>query len=447
VQLRPESLRDTIVARATPPGEGAIAVVRLSGPEARRIGAALGGGRRGISHQLELCRLSSAGRLLDLALVVEMHAPHSFTGEDVVELQVHGSRAVVEVVLAECLRLGARLAAPGEFSLRAFLNGRMDLSQAEALADLIAARSELQRQIAADQLAGSLSDRVASLLEGLEQILAQWMVLLDYPDHAQDDVPWKEHREALESIACKIQTIIDSARLELSRGFKVVLCGAPNVGKSTLLNALAGRERVLVDAEPGTTRDPVEVELTDAGTRWTVCDTAGIRQSASGLEARGMALSREWMQGADLSLWLVTADERAWPEPSSTVRVVGSKADQVGVELRSAVAKEAQQRGLPFIGWVSGVTGEGLDQLRRKLVERTVAPVREGETVLVRLRHLEAFQRCQAAIREVLSSPELTLDVRCQTLEAAARALGNVLGRDVDASILKKVFSEFCIGK
>lgn len=451
---RPDSLTDTIVASATPPGEGAIAIVRLAGPAARAIGRALSPSRpEARSHQLVHARLQDrSGRLLDDAMVVEMHAPHSYTGDDVVELHLHGSRAVVQAVIEACVAHGARLARPGEFTLRAFLNGRMDLTQAEAVADLISARSDREREVAASQLHGELSETILAVSSRLEEVLAHWRAATDFPDQ----LPGEELRAAqvkvVAEVECKLQRILNNARARRRGGFKVVLCGATNVGKSTLLNAWVGETRVLVDSSPGTTRDPVEVELFDGPIRWSIWDTAGIRRNAEGLEARGIALSMDRIRKADVAVWLVSPEKPVWPDEELAklpLRVIGSKADHALAPKRQEIEEEAKARGLGFLGWVSVRTGEGIDRVRDLMTARLLLPADEGVPVVVRDRQIEALRQAADALERLqhAAGEHASLDILSMELEDSCRSLGRILGRDVDASVLDRIFSEFCLGK
>ena len=451
---RPDSLNDTIVACATAPGEGAIAIVRLSGPGAREVGRKLNRRRREArSHQLLRTRLAGgSGETLDEAMLVEMHAPHSYTGDDVVELHLHGSRAVVQAVIEACIGFGARLARPGEFTLRAFLNGRMDLTQAEAVADLIAARSEEQRRIAANHLEGELSKSIHALSGQLEGVLAEWRAALDFPEQLPDEDVREAQLETIRIVDCKIQSIIENARAQVKNGLKIVLCGAPNVGKSTLLNYWVGETRVLVDSTPGTTRDPVEVELFDGPIRWSVWDTAGIRSGALGLEARGIALSVDRIRKADVAVWLVSPENPTWPEGELEVLpmvVVGAKADLASEQTRKKIESEANGRGLVFLGWVSVRTDEGVKQARERLGQRLSTPLAEGVPVVVRQRHIEVLQHASDSLKKVglLKREREAMDLLALELEEACRWLGRMLGRDVDQAIIDRIFSEFCLGK
>jgi tRNA modification GTPase len=437
---------DTIVAPATPPGEGAISIIRVSGTRALAIGERVAPTRQPLeSHRLVVVGLRSvSGELLDEGMKVEMHAPRSFTGEDVVELHVHGSRVVVDSVVQACLDSGARLAGPGEFSMRAFIHGRMDLSQAEAVADLIAARGRVQQLIATAQLRGGLSEQVGGLLDRLEKIRADWQAVLDFPEQL-DETDLADHTGLLKEIVCRIKQLISAARVELSRGLRVVLCGATNVGKSTLLNSFVGHERVLVDEAPGTTRDPIEVEVEHGGVRWSMCDTAGLRVGDSGVEARGIAMSYEWIHMADLALWIVSPENPLWPPEEVDVEVVGGKADLAPLDKRRAVEEEGARRGLQVLGWVSGHTGDGVDLLRQRIAGRWDTASREGETVVVRQRHLDALRDALAALQRAQTST--SPDLRCMEVETASRQLGAIVGRDVDLGVLERIFNEFCIGK
>jgi len=465
---RVDSMVDTIVARATPSGAGAVAIVRLSGPRARAIARSLApSAKERRSHQLARAAVRDAtGGLLDDGMLVEMHAPRSYTGEDVVEFQLHGARVVVEQLLECCVREGARLAEPGEFTLRAFLNGRLDLAQAEAVADLIAADSEAERRVAAAHLQGGLSRLVGELLGELEAVLGEWRAVLDFPEQMDGEAPTPAQLARLAAVGARVQSLCEGARLGLRRGRHVVLCGAANVGKSSLLNAWLGEERVLVDAAPGTTRDAVEAQLALGGERFSLWDTAGIRDGADALEQQGQRLALERIRKSDLALWLVTADTPLWPPADLAVVVVGSKADLAVAAARAAIEEQAAMRGLAFWGWLSSRSGEGIRDVCARLGERGGI---EGapETTVVRERQLAALLEARVELA-VLAPPrgdvgegsgegasgggsseraDRTLDVLAMDLERAAKALARIVGRDVDSEVLDQIFSRFCLGK
>lgn len=446
---------DTIVACATPSGEGAVAVVRLSGPQAEEILVGLLGRQpRAASHQLRLGTLRDGhGQVLDRALYVLMRAPASYTGEHVVELHVHGSRVVVESVLARAQELGARLAEPGEFTLRAFLNGRMTLAQAEAVADLISASSDGQSRLATRHLQGEVSGKVGELLSALEGVLTDLRAALDFPEYPTGDGLEPKHLDTVDEVRRQVERMVEHARVDLHRRRRVVLCGAPNAGKSTLLNALAGSRRVLVHPQPGTTRDPVEVEIGRGTQRWTVVDTAGLRDESGGLEpggleAAGIALTREQMATADVVVWLVDPTAPVWPAEGEADVVVGSKSDLISMSQRRELERVAQERNTPIACWIAAEREQPVE-LRAKLEQRLDPPVPEGEVVVVRRRHVAALQSCAGALRRLQEAAAggMTQDVLAMELEDACGALGGILGRDVDAEVLDRIFSEFCIGK
>ncbi len=443
------TMTDTIVAPATAPGEAAVAVVRLSGRDARVIAQALAPGRRQARVMHRATVRDAEGARIDDALVVEMPGPRSYTGEDVVELHLHGSRFVVEQVVARACALGARVAEPGEFTLRAFTSGRMDLTQAEAVIDVLAATNARQLAQANAQLGGALSERIGALLTRLEEVVAEGRASFDFPEYDTGAGLSAAHVEVVAEVVAELRGLVERARPEAKKARTVVLFGAPNVGKSSLLNAWSGTERVLVDDAPGTTRDPIEVEMTEGLQRWSVWDTAGFRAEAVGLEARGIALALERARAADLAVWVLAPDAPVWPPEGIEAKVVGGKADQASVSRRTLLEAEAQKRGLAWLGWVSARTGEGVAELRSRLSRGVDNDVRAGDIVVVRERQVaelrEAVQALELALSE--SRAGATVDVVVASLEAGAFALGRLLGRNVDGAVLDRVFADFCIGK
>lgn len=446
-----DSLRDTIAAVATPAGAGALGIVRVSGPDARRIvGRITRRTAARASHRLGRATIHTAeGRALDDGLVVEMHAPRSYTGEDVAEFHVHGAVAVVEGTLQATLEAGARLARGGEFTLRAFLNGKLDLTQAEAVGDLIAAQSAAEAVLARRQLRGAVSQPIAHALSQLEGVAGIWRAALDFPEDVHWEETWAASAPVVREILDSVETWVAQAEVRGHQGRQVVLCGAPNVGKSTLLNRWAGEERVMVDASPGTTRDPIEVVLQREGVRWSVWDTAGMRQGAQGLEAKGASWALERATTADLAVWLVDASAPKWPPGDLQVLVVGSKADEVLGEFRQRFENTVRSRGLRWWGWVSGQSGEGVEDLA-KFLAMDVSGSGDAEGVrVVHQRQLEALEEARGSLAGVLGgvSRQLSEDLLTLELERAMRALGRILGRDVDGDLLNRVFADFCIGK
>ncbi len=466
---------DTIVAQATAPGPAALAIVRLSGQGSaqllRRLAPAA---RPHASHRMHRATLRDGdGAALDDAMVVTFLAPHSYTGEEMIELYLHGGVGVVEAVVAACVAAGARAALPGEFTQRAMLHGRLDLSQVEAVADLLHAGGGAERQAALAQLRGGLRDLVDQWLAPLESILAAWRAALDFPDDDTGDgiVPGQQGR--LKEVAEALGRLRQQMRVRGQQGRLLVLCGAPNVGKSTLLNAWAGETRVLVDGRAGTTRDPVEVRVGLAGgDHLLVCDTAGLRQAAAAptlavagdgdgdaaaqLEALGMAQSRRWAQRADCCLWLLAGDAPQMPPPDLAVHAaVGTKADLIDAAARKRIEQTWAVSGLPFWGWISAARGVGVGELlsvAQQQLTGGVSAAAEGTPLAatwVRQRHQEAVMRAEQHLKSVLVglSQQQPLDMLAYDLQLACAQLGSIVGRDVDAAVFEQVFADFCVGK
>jgi tRNA modification GTPase len=391
-------MTDTIYAPATAAGRAALAVVRISGPRAAASLRALTGGLPRPRHA-QLRRLCTAeGDPIDQALVLWFPAPASYTGEDVVELQLHGGRAVVAAVLASLAGLGLRLAEPGEFTRRAFENGRLDLAQAEAVADLIDAETVAQRRQALAQLGGRLSEVQARWRDALTEALAMFEAAVDFPDEEVPQDVAQRARPVLERLAAEFaEAAREAGRGERVReGYRIALIGAPNAGKSTLLNALAGREAAIVTAAPGTTRDIIEVPLELAGYKVVVADTAGLRETQDLIEAEGVRRARAWAGGADLRVWLVDgqgAEVETPPEVQADDLVLRTKRD-----LGEGACSGA---GMPF----TARSPNDLAWLEQTLTERVVADLGGAEPpAATRERHRalleEAAQRVTSAIAQ-----------------------------------------------
>jgi tRNA modification GTPase len=438
---------DTIVARATPAGRGAVAVVRLSGPDADRLAAILSPGAAGVEARrlVRVPLVDGAGEPIDDGMVVRMPGPSSYTGDDVVEFHVHGSDAVVRAVTERLTQIGARAAQPGEFTQRAFLNGRLSLDQAESVAALIDASSLVEARAALRGLAGELAQWVRGLLAELEYVLADWQLALDFPEDALEGAPSAAQHARLDAALAQIDKRLANSRSTRVLA-KVVLCGAPNAGKSTLLNQLAGTARALVDEEEGTTRDAIDVEVDLAGLRVRIWDTAGLRSNAVGIEAAGVANAEHHVGTADLAVWLLSPIDPIWPHGTFAGIVIGSKADLADKYLRSAMKRESVRRGCPILAWVSGKKGVGVPALVKSIRARIDDPddVRE----FLQARHLDRLAGARTALARVLKAPKtVPLDMRSADLTSAVRELGSIVGRDVGWDVLDAVFSRFCIGK
>jgi len=452
---------DTIVAPATPPGEGGIGILRLSGPQAVAHLAAVFRGRivpaAMVSHHLyhgRLCRRD--GTPVDEVLTVVMRAPHSYTGEDVVEVHCHGGNQQLRSALDLFLSGGARLARPGEFTQRAFVNGRLDLAQAEAVAALIGARSDQAARVALAQLDGRLSQQLQSFTVELRELLLLLEAHIDFPD---DDLGPLDHAV----VTTRAQTVLaamsdllltfDAGRA-LREGVNVLILGRPNVGKSSLLNALLGEARAIVTEIPGTTRDTVEEQLVLGGFPLRLIDTAGVRETRDPIEEQGVRRAVEKVQSADLVLLVLdggeplTAEDRmamALAPPERTI-LVRNKSD-----LPSAFAA-GNLDAFPCQVAVSVRSGSGLDKLQAAVVAHFCgaggSEVADG-VVLTERRHREALAAARAALERFLRAQAAADPLECLAFELreALAALGQITGETTPEAILEQIFSRFCIGK
>jgi tRNA modification GTPase len=444
--------QDTIYALSSGQGRAGVAVVRVSGRSAAQALAALDGSRRALDPRVAtLRRLNEPrdGSVIDTALVLWFPAPASFTGEDVVELHVHGGRAVIEALLSA---LGAipslRLAEPGEFTRRAFLNGKLDLTEAEGLADLIDAETEAQRRQALRQTGGGLR----RLYEGwrVQLIEAQALVeaAIDFSDEADiGEQAFVLARDRGRRLLDEIERhLADNRRGEILReGFHVVLAGPPNVGKSSLLNALARRDAAIVSAEAGTTRDVIEVRMDLEGLPVVLMDTAGIRAATGRIEAEGIRRTLARVEDADLVVWLVDATAPVLHLPPE-LEQVRKRTLWVLNKIDAAASKVA---GLPDETMlVSALTTAGLDDLSARLA--AIARDRIGlneAPVITRLRHREQLERTAQVLRAFLAGDPAEAELRAEDVRQAAAALGRITGRVDVEDVLDRIFAAFCIGK
>ncbi|MCE2981343.1 MAG: tRNA uridine-5-carboxymethylaminomethyl(34) synthesis GTPase MnmE [Betaproteobacteria bacterium] len=448
---------DTIAAIATAPGRAGVGIVRVSGPGAARVAEGIIGGLPAERQASLRTFRDGEGGALDIGVALWFVGPRSFTGEDVLELHGHGGPVVLRGVLERCLALGARLAEPGEFTRRAFVNDRIDLAQAEAIADLIDAASEQAARGALRSLSGEFSaavDRVADALLDL-RILVE--ATLDFPE--EDGVDFLAESDALQRLATvrsELAAVFRAARQgsALREGLVVVLAGAPNVGKSSLLNRLAGDEVAIVTEHPGTTRDTVRQTIVVEGLPIHLVDTAGLRDSDDPVEQLGMQRTRDALARADLVISVSAADAvegeallssvaaralEALPASVARLQVVNK------IDLTGEAAAESDGAG----GWtirLSALTGEGIDHLRAALL-RLGGQTETGEGVfLARTRHLAALQ---AAERHLNAAAEgrLPADLLAEELRLAHEALGSIVGQVTPDTLLGEIFGRFCIGK
>lgn len=456
---------DTIAAIATAvaPGQGSVAIVRLSGAEAEPIGRRLfraAGRQEWDSHRVLYGHVvdPQSGERVDEALLLLMRAPRSFTRETVVELHCHGGVVAVQRVLELALAAGARRALPGEFSQRAFLNGRLDLTRAEAISELITARGRRAAQLALAGLDGGLQRRITRLRERLLDQLAELEARVDF----EDDLPPLDGAAvvaALAAVRAELEALVAEARQgELLReGLRVAIVGRPNVGKSSLLNLLSRRQRAIVTDLPGTTRDLLESELVLDGVPLTLLDTAGIRSSDDPVERLGIERSRGALAAADAVLLLfdltagwTPADQQLLelvPEGAARL-VVGNKADAAGLASDAAPAP-ALPLPAPADVVISARTGAGRELLVRRLLERCGATALEGLQVALNARQRDLAAAAAAALGRSLDTAAAGLpwDFWTIDLRAAVRALGEITGAEVSEAVLDRVFSRFCIGK
>lgn len=442
--------RDTIAAVATPPGAGGVGIVRVSGAEAGTILTALTGRTLAAfePRRLVLCRVREpqSGGTLDQVLAVYMPAPHTFTGEDVVEVHGHGGVLNMSRLLGACLSAGARLAEPGEFTRRAFENGRLDLTQVEAVAAVIGAGSERALRAAQAQLAGALGAKVESLRATVVSISADVEAAIDFPEAGFEFPTLTAVLARVEAVRAEVAALGASygAGRALREGVTVALVGVPNVGKSSLLNALVGEERALVAAEPGTTRDYLEAQVVWDGVPVTLVDTAGEREAEGAVERRGVALGRARAAQADVIVRVVDA---AAPQ----IDDVGTSLGTDGEPALTAWNKIDVAPAPPGAIGVSALSGAGLGELRRAVIARALGGAEDGaEGELVATQRQRALlggsERALAAAAAAIVAQQ-PLELIAADLAAAAAELGRIHGVDVGDEVMASVFARFCIGK
>lgn len=461
------NLDDTIAALATAPGTGAIAVVRISGKNAFHLTEKLFRSKSGKSirftdrpsHSIVFGTLND-GDVIDEVLVSIFKGPNSYTGEDTLEISSHGSTFVQQRILDALSAHGIRMAQPGEFTLRAFLNGKLDLSQAEAVADLIASDTAASHRVALNQLRGGFSDDIRALRQELVQFASLIELELDFAEEDVEFASRKQLRESVLRLQGRLLKLIRSFELGnvIRNGIPVVIAGKPNAGKSTLLNALLNEERAIVSEIPGTTRDTVEEEINLGGIRFRFIDTAGIRETTDTIERIGVEKTMEKIRQSPIIIYLFDVNEtssgelmkelddlRTHVDPSFILIPVGNKIDQYDNE-----ALEQEFSGVPDLLLISARSGTNLDTLTQSLLRHTNAQkLQSGDTIVTNARHAEELRLTEQALGKVIEGIDrnATNDFLAGDLRFALHHLGTITGEISNDELLENIFSKFCIGK
>ena len=451
---------DTIAAIATPPGEGGVAVVRLSGPDAKRIGGEIlvRKGTEWESHRLYYGRVRDPdrGSLVDEVMFAFLREPRSYTGEDTVEIHCHGGPYVVRQVLGLALTRGARHAEPGEFTKRAFLNGRLDLAQAEAVLDLIRSRTDKAAGVALGQMEGGLSQEVQALREQLVDTLVQVEAAIDFPEEEIELLQREALSRKVVGVVERVSALIDSyewGRL-IREGVRVCIVGRPNVGKSSLMNVLLGVDRAIVTATPGTTRDFIEETVNVNGLPVVLWDTAGIRDSTEGVEQIGIEVTLKRLEESQGCMMVLDGSSPLTHEDMAVMERVRERHGLVVInkfDLQQRIDRSAVARHLPDLRQVevSALTTQGLDGLKTALCDCFLDSAEEPEIVVTNVRHKAALDRARGSLVEVHRAIDggMPPDIVAVDLQEARDSLEEIIGTVTNDDILTRIFSQFCIGK
>ena len=434
--------RDTIAAIATPAGKGGIGVVRVSGPQVPGIARAILGSVPAPRHATFASFRDAQGERIDQGIALYYPGPHSYTGEPVLELQGHGGPVVMHHLLRACLDAGARLAEPGEFTRRAFLEGKLDLAQAEAVADLIDAASREAARSALRSLSGDFSTAVRALLAELIELRALTEAMLDFPEEEVDRLHRDDAVARLAGVRGALDAVLVKSRQGslLRAGIHAVLAGAPNVGKSSLLNRLAGEERAIVTPVPGTTRDSLREPIELDGVPLVLVDTAGVREPGDEVERRGMERTQLELSRADLVLAVVEAGASEPPIASVTGDAAAAR-----IVVYNKIDLAPGFVAPPGAVAVSAKTGEGLDRLRKSILEAAGWSATGEGVFLARERHLRALERARAHLQA--AGEQQAWEFFAEELRLAQEALASITGEFSSDDLLGEIFTRFCIGK
>ena len=457
---------DTVAAIATAPGEGGVAIVRVSGPDAPRIlSEAFRSGKRPIDpdkipdHLMRYGHvLDASGNAIDEAMAVLFRAPRSYTAENVAEFHVHGGRLCAERTLARVLELGARIAEPGEFTRRAFENGRIDLTQAEAVMDTIRADAELAQRAAQAQLSGALRKMIEAFQERLSMLLAKIDAAADYPDEDLDEETRVSCVNEFSALSDEIDALLSSAQdaRHIRDGVATAIFGAPNAGKSSLLNLLVGSDRAIVTDIPGTTRDTLEERLVLNGLLFRLIDTAGLRDAADAVEQIGVDRARAAIDAADLLIFVVDAADRTSFDQkmlqdlpkSKPLIVLLNKSDLPAAVEKSEILSLAPQA---VVLSIAAKTGEGAQDVQNALLAAALSETRrgDGQLLLGNARHVQSLKLAKAAIDRGRTSAQdgLPVDLLGVDVQEAWQALGAITGQTCQEDVIDKIFENFCVGK
>lgn len=448
----------TIVAAATSMMEAAIGIVRLSGEEALSLASQVFQGKSLQEHPRLMLygAIADGAKVLDEVMIVYLPAPRTYTREDMVEIYCHGGKVAIESILRLLLEKGARLAQPGEFTERAFINGRIDLSQAEAVMDMIQAKSEKAYQVSLDHLRGDVHQTVEGLRDVMLALMAQLTLSIDYPEEDEPEITYEALENGLRSVLASIEKLLINAEKgkRLIQGITLAIIGKPNVGKSSLLNRLAGHERAIVTPIPGTTRDTIEEQILLEGIPYLLIDTAGLRETDDIIEKLGVERSVQTMKKAMMTLFVLSSERPLEKEERALLAqlpkkaiVVLNKADQEAV-----LTPEHLQAFVPANNIVvtSMVDGQGVDVLEQKIVAQSFDMQSDENLPLIsNLRQVEELKQARRALMDALQG--IKIEVAYDYIEVDVRTaydfLGRVIGKELSGDLLHEVFSRFCVGK